>query len=57
MLSQQMLVSILLVSVDRREISRSVAALALVPLCGDLKAENLLNPFLLMWVFKKLNLS
>ena len=27
------------------------------PLCGDLKAEDMLSPFLLMWVFKKLKLK
>ena len=33
------------------------AALALAPLCEYLKPGDLLRPFLLMWVFKKLNLS
>ena len=56
--SEQMLVSILLVSVDPwAEMSWAEAALALAPLCGDLKPKDLLRPFLLTWVFKKLNLS
>ena len=52
-----MLVSILSVSVDPREISWTEAALVLAPLCGDLNLEDLLRPFLLMLVLKKLNLS
>ena len=55
--SERMLVSILSVSVDPREMSWDEAALKLAPLCGDLKPEDLLRPFLLMWVFQKLNLS
>ena len=55
--SEQMLVSILSVSVDPREMSLAEVALALAPLCGDLKTEDLLRPFLLIWLFKKLNLS
>ena len=52
-----MLVSIRSVSVDTCEMLWAEAALALAPLCGDLKPEDLLRPFLLMRVFKKLNLS
>ena len=54
---EQMLVSILSVSMNSYEMSWAEAELALAPLCGDLKPEDLLRPFLLMWVFKKLNLS
>ena len=53
----QILVSILSVSVKPLEMLWAEAAIALAPLCGDWKPEDLLRPFLLMWVFKKLNLS
>ena len=52
-----MLVSILSVSVDPCEMSWAEAALALAPLCGNLNVEDLLRPFFVMWVFKKLNSS
>ena len=55
--SEWMLASILSVSMDPCAMSWAEAALALAPLCGDLKPEDFLRPFLLMWVFKKLNLS
>ena len=44
--SEWMLVSILSVSVDPHEMSLVKAALALAPLCGDLKAEDLLSSVL-----------
>ena len=53
--SEWMLVSILSVSMDPREISWAEAAMAL--LYVDLTPEDLLRPFLLMGIFKKLNLS
>ena len=49
--SELMLVSILSVSVDPYEMLWAEPVLAL-SLCGDLKPEDLLRPFLLMWVFK-----
>ena len=49
--SERMLVSMLSVFVDLCEMSRAVAALA--PLCWHLKAEDLISPFLLMWVFSR----
>ena len=55
--SEQLLVSILSVSVDPREMSWAEATLALAPLCGNLNQKDLLTPFLLMWLFKNLNLS
>ena len=55
--SEWMLVSMLSVSLSPRKMLWAVATLALAPLCGDLKPEDLVRPFLLMWVFKKLNLS
>ena len=45
-----MLVSILSMSV---EMWHAEAAVALAPQAGDLKAGDLLSPFLLMCVFKK----
>ena len=56
-LSQCRYLSLLSMSVDPREVLWAKAALALVPLCGDLKPEFLLRPFLLMRVINKLNLS
>ena len=55
--SEWMLVFKLSVSVDPREMSWAEAALALALPCGDLNPEDLLRLILLMWVFKKLNLS
>ena len=52
-----MLLSILSVSVGPREMPWTEAALALAPLCGDLKLENLLRPLLLIWVFNKFVLN
>ena len=46
--SERMLVSILSVTMHSREMSWTEARLALTPLCGDLKPEDLLRPFLLM---------
>ena len=54
---EQMLASVLLVTVDPREMSCAETALALAPLYGDLEPKDLLRPFLLMWLFKKLNFS
>ena len=51
--SEHMLVSILSVSVDPREMWND-SALSLAPLHRDMKPEDLLSPFLLMCVFKKL---
>ena len=51
------LISILSMSVGPLVISCSEAVVALDPLVGDLKAEDLMSPLLLMCVFKKLNLS
>ena len=48
--SEQILVSILSVSMDPHEMSCAEAALALALPCGDLKSEDLLRSFLLMWV-------
>ena len=48
---------VLPVSVDPHEMSWVEVALALALLCQDLKPEDLLRPFHLMWSFKKLNLS
>ena len=45
---------ILSVSMDHHEMQWPEAALVLLPLCKDLKPEDLLRPFLLMWV-KTLN--
>ena len=56
-MSEQMLVSILSVSVNPHEMSSAEAELALPPRCGDLNLKDLLRPFLLIWVFKKFNLS
>ena len=55
--SVSMLVPILSLSMGPHDILWAAAAPALARLCGDLKAEDLLSPFNLMWVFKKLNLS
>ena len=55
--SEWMLVFILSVSLAPREMSWDEAALALASLSGDLKSEDLPRPFLLIWVFMKLNLS
>ena len=52
-----MLISILSVTVDPLEMSWAEAALALAAICGDLNSEDLLRSFLLMWFFRKLNLS
>ena len=52
--SERMVVSTLSVSVNPLEMW---AATALAPLYGDLKAEDLPSPFLLIWVILKLNLS
>ena len=52
-----MLVSIMSIFEDPCEMSWAKAALALAPLCGDLKAEDFFWPYLQMWVFKILNLS
>ena len=43
-------------SVEALGISCAEAAVTLAPQAGDLKAEDSLSPFLLMCVFKKLNL-
>ena len=53
-MSEQMLVSILSVSVDPHEMLWAKGALALAPLCGNLNPGDL--PFFLMLVFKKLNI-
>ena len=53
--SEWMLVSILSVSVDPRGMLCADAALA--PLCGDLKPEDLLRPFISMCVLKNIKLS
>ena len=55
--SEWMLVSILSVFVDPHEMLWAEAALALPPLGGGLNPENLLRPFLLMWIFKNSKLS
>ena len=47
-MSEQMLVSMLSVTVEARDKSCPEPALALGPLCGDLNPEDLLIPFLLM---------
>ena len=44
-------------SVEPLEMLCAEAAVALAPRARDLKPEDLLSPFLLMCVFKKLNLS
>ena len=51
--SEQMLVSILSVTMDPHEMSWAETALGLTPLCGDLNLKDLLRPFLLIWFFKK----
>ena len=51
------LISILSSSVEPLEMSLAETVVALGPWEGDLKADNLMSPFLLMCVFKKLNLS
>ena len=51
--SEQMLVYILSVSVDPHEMLWAKAAMALAPLCGDLKPEDLLMPFFCYGLFKK----
>ena len=55
--SERMLIAILSVSVNPCEMLWAEAALALTPLCGDLKPEYFLRPFLLMWLFQTLHLS
>ena len=52
-----MLISILPVSVEPLEMTCPEVVVALAPQARDLKAEDLLSPFHLMYVFKKLNLS
>ena len=44
---------ILSVSVDPHEMSWAKVTLSLAPLCKDMKSEDLLIPFLLMWIFMK----
>ena len=55
--SEWELFSILSLSMEPHAMSWAEAALALVSLCGDLKHQDLLRPLLLMWDFKKLNLT
>ena len=52
--SDHMLISIPSVSVEPLEMSCAEAAFALVPRARDLKPEDLLSPFLLIYVLKKL---
>ena len=52
-----MLMPILSMLVESVEMSCAEAADALAPRAGDLKAEDFLSPFHLMYIFKKLNLS
>ena len=51
--SERMLISILSVSVDPRDMPWTEDASALAPLCGDLILKDWLSPFLLMCVFRK----
>ena len=48
---EQMLVT---VSTDPHEMSWSAVVVAVAALCGMLNLEDLLRPFLLMWLFKGL---
>ena len=57
LLSDCMLISILSVSVEPLEMLCIETVVALAPQAGALKPENLLSPFLLMCVLKKLSLS
>ena len=55
--SDSMLISILSMSVAPLKMSCAEAGVGLAPQAGDLKAEDLLSPSLLMCVFKKLTFS
>ena len=56
-MSDQMLISILSVSVEPLEMLCVMAADTLAPQADHLKNEDLLSPLHLMCIFKKLNLS
>ena len=56
MVSDRMLISILSVSVESLDMSCTEAPFVLAPRAWEFNPEDLLSPFLLICVFKKLNL-